>query len=215
MDAGAAGIHVHPRNAHGLESLDDEHVSSTISAVRHACPGLPVGISTGAWIEPDLVSRLELIEGWSELPDYASVNVREEGALRVIDLLLDHNIEVEAGVWDENDARFFIDNGLDSACLRVLVEVDSEAQPARAVHLARSIDAVLDDGLCEAPRLHHGSGAATWAVLHEAADGGHDVRVGLEDTLVLPDGMHALGNRELIEVLVRIARASGRSVASR
>ncbi|HKR98625.1 MAG TPA: 3-keto-5-aminohexanoate cleavage protein [Candidatus Dormibacteraeota bacterium] len=212
MEAGAAAIHVHPRDQHLHESLDALDIAAVVRAVREACPGLPVGVSTGAWIAPDPAGRLQLISGWTELPDFASVNLGEAGALQVIDALIDRNVYVEAGLWSEEDARLFIDNGLDAACLRVLVEVEAEPEPAAAVHLAAAIDAVLDDGLSEAPRLHHGAGVATWRVLEEALDNGYDVRIGLEDTLVTASGDAAAGNRELVERLVALAAAAGRAV---
>ena len=48
-------------------------------------------------------------------------------------------------------------------------------------------------------------GVATWAVLRAAINLGRDIRVGLEDTVVLPDGRPASGNRELVETAVRLA----------
>jgi uncharacterized protein (DUF849 family) len=56
------------------------------------------------------------------------------------------------------------------------------------------------------PRLHHGYGAATWAVLAAAVERGRDIRVGLEDTLELPDGSTASGNGELVAAAARLAR---------
>jgi uncharacterized protein (DUF849 family) len=41
-------------------------------------------------------------------------------------------------------------------------------------------------------------GPGTWAVLEAAAALGHDIRVGLEDVLTLPDGEIAPGNAELV-----------------
>jgi len=50
---------------------------------------------------------------------------------------------------------------------------------------------------------------ATWPVLRAALRLGRDIRVGLEDTVVLPDGRPASGNRELVEAAVRlVAEAS-------
>jgi hypothetical protein len=40
-----------------------------VAEVRRAC-GLPVGVSTGAWIEPELERRLALVRAW-RAPDYA------------------------------------------------------------------------------------------------------------------------------------------------
>jgi uncharacterized protein (DUF849 family) len=45
----------------------------------------------------------------------------------------------------------------------------------------------------------------TWAVLRRAIAAGHDIRVGLEDTLVLDDGSPAAGNAELVAAAVALA----------
>jgi uncharacterized protein (DUF849 family) len=155
-----------------------------------------------------------LIAAWSVLPDFASVNLSEDGALRVINLLNERGVGVEAGVWTEDDARLLVDEGLDAACLRVLVEVDAVTDPEGAVYLAGAIDALLDMGLSEAPRLHHGGGIATWSVLAAAMENGHDVRIGLEDALVLEDGSSAASNEALIVEARRLATLAGRSAAS-
>src|SRR3954453_16292329 len=101
--AGAGAIHMHPRDGDGQESLRADVIDAVVRQVRTAC-GVPVGVSTGAWIEPDLTRRLELISEWNE-PDYASVNVSEDGAFDVMRALKGRGIGVEAGVWTPEDAR--------------------------------------------------------------------------------------------------------------
>ena len=65
--AGARAIHLHPRDSEGRERLDPDIVDEVVVRVREAC-GVPVGVSTGAWIEPNLERRLELVRRWRE-PD--------------------------------------------------------------------------------------------------------------------------------------------------
>jgi len=72
--------------------------------------------------------------------------------------------------------------------------------PERRHHPRRALDRY---GFT-APRLHHGEGAATWSVLRAAIRLGRDVRVGLEDTVVLEDGRPASGNRELVQAAARL-----------
>jgi uncharacterized protein (DUF849 family) len=55
--AGAGAIHMHPRDRDGHETLEPAVVDGVAAAVRSAC-GVPVGVSTGAWIEPDPERRL-------------------------------------------------------------------------------------------------------------------------------------------------------------
>ena len=80
----------------------------------------------------------------------------------------------------------------------MLVEIDDEGLGAEpAVAAAAAIDAVLDGAGIDRPRLHHGYGPATWAVLAAAVPLGRDIRVGLEDVLELPGGEIAPGNAAL------------------
>ena len=62
--AGAAELHIHPHDVDGRESL--LAVEETIDAVRRACPGTLVGVSTGAWIEGDARRTREAIRRWRE-----------------------------------------------------------------------------------------------------------------------------------------------------
>ena len=80
--AGARAIHLHPRDPDGIERLDAEVVDRVAATVRDAC-GVPVGVSTGAWIEPDVRRRTDLVRAWIS-PNYASVNVSEDGANEVM-----------------------------------------------------------------------------------------------------------------------------------
>ncbi|RWX58532.1 3-keto-5-aminohexanoate cleavage protein, partial [Mesorhizobium sp. M2A.F.Ca.ET.039.01.1.1] len=82
--AGAAELHVHARGADSRESLAPEAMDRTVAALRRACPGTLIGVSTGAWIEKDDLRTLVAISGWRELPDYASVNLSEAAAPEVM-----------------------------------------------------------------------------------------------------------------------------------
>ncbi len=82
--AGAGAIHVHVRSANGRESLNHGDVASALEAIRGSCPGVPVGVSTGAWMVPNGSQRLSIIRAWDVLPDFASVNAHEEGATQII-----------------------------------------------------------------------------------------------------------------------------------
>jgi uncharacterized protein (DUF849 family) len=210
LRAGAGAIHVHPRRRDHSESVAARDVAAVCNAVRSACPGLPVGVTTAAWIEPDPARRLAAIAAWSVLPDFASVNLSEEGAIDVIDLLNERGVGVEAGVWTLDDARLMIDEGLDAACLRILVEVEAIEVAEAAVALAAAIDCVLDDGLAQSPRLHHGGGAATWQVIEAAMERGHDVRIGLEDSLIGADGLLVESNAALVAQVAGLAARVGR-----
>jgi uncharacterized protein (DUF849 family) len=198
--AGADAFHVHPRGADGRERLDAHVVDAVVARVRDAC-GAPVGVSTGAWIEPDLDRRLELVRAW-RAPDYASVNLSEPGAAAVMEALLEAGIGIEAGVWTVADAERLAASGFGGHVTRILVE-PVEAPAAGALALVDEIHRALDDLGLAAPRLQHGDGEATWVLLEDAIRRGIDTRIGLEDTLSGPDGAPAAGN----EALVRAARS--------
>jgi len=74
--AGAGAIHVHPRDSMGWESLADIDVAATLDSIRAACPGIPIGVSTGAWIVPETGRRFALIKQWKVLPDQQTENAR-------------------------------------------------------------------------------------------------------------------------------------------
>jgi uncharacterized protein (DUF849 family) len=188
--AGAGAMHLHPRDASGRESLDADVINGVTAFVRSAC-GVPVGVSSGAWIEPDLGRRLECIAGWSE-PDYASVNVSEDGFERVMAVLRERGIGIEAGVWSVEDAVRLA--AVDVPVLRVLVEPVGTAD----LDLVRDIHDALDRHGVEAPRLQHGDGEGTWLLLDDAVSRGLDTRIGLEDTVTGRDGRLTSGNAALV-----------------
>jgi uncharacterized protein (DUF849 family) len=190
--AGAAAVHVHPRDPDGRETLDATHVGAAIDAIRRACPGLPVGVSTGAWIEPDPAARVRAVESWTVRPDFASVNAHEDGARDVARALHEHGIGVEAGIW--TPAAFDRHRTWDTPVLRILVEtMEHDPDEARA-----NADAIMARIPPEQPTLVHAEGPAAWAILRHALERRKDLRIGLEDTRRLPDGAPAPDNAALV-----------------
>ena len=199
--AGAQAIHLHPRGPDGRESLDPDVVNAVVEQVAAAC-GVPVGVSTGAWIEPDPDRRAAFVQRWTA-PAFASVNLHEDGAVSVMRALLAADIGIEAGVWTVEEADALADTGLADRVLRVLVE-PMDGDDDAATRRARAIDERLDAHGITAPRVHHGEGPATWSVLKQAIQRGHGIRVGLEDTLVLPDGTRAGRNADLVRAAAHL-----------
>ena len=173
--------------------------------MRAAIPA-PVGVTTGLWaVGGDAARRMSLVGRWAgpDRPDFASVNLSEPGAAELAALLASLGISVEAGIWTPDDADRLAGT-FGGEVLRILVE-PHDRTPDGAVALAAAIEAALDRHGLAAPRLHHGYGPATWSVLRAGLRLGRDIRVGLEDTVVLPDGRPASGNRELVEAAARLA----------
>jgi uncharacterized protein (DUF849 family) len=205
---GAGAIHLHPRDGAGVEVLDAAAVLAAVGEVQAAVPGVPVGVTTGLWAAGgDSYKRLELVSGWSgpSKPAFASVNMSEPGAAELAALLGELDIAVEAGVWTVADADTLAETGLaDGALLRILIE-PQDTSVEGAVALAAGIEAALDRHNFTAPRLHHGYGVATWQVLRAAIRLDRDIRVGLEDTVVLADGTPATSNAGLVAAAVALA----------
>ena len=61
----------------------------------------------------------------------------------------------------------------------------------------------------ELPQLHHGTDHTTWAVLDAAARREREIRIGLEDTLWLPDARRATSNAALVAATVERFSSSG------
>ncbi len=205
--AGAQAVHIHPKDRHGRDTLAAEHVDAAVDALRRALPTVPIGVTTGAWTG-DPVSRLDSIGRWRVLPDFASVNWHEPGAADVASALLNRSIGVEAGLWNVPAAEAFRASGLAGRCLRVLLEPTEAATGAALVNVDGMLAAVA--GL-RRPILLHGQDDTAWPLLEIAAIRGLDVRIGLEDVLLRPDGSAAFDNA----ALVRSARAIVKAVVSK
>ncbi len=67
-----------------------------------------------------------------------------------------------------------------------------------ALQNVSEMEAVLDAGGSDRPRLLHGFRATVWPLIEEAARRGYDTRAGLEDTFELPDGTTARDNAEIV-----------------
>ncbi len=182
---------------------------TSVAAVR-AATGLPVGVTTGIWTTGgDVRHRLDLVAGWTgtDRPDYASINLNEPGTDELADLLTTLGIRIEAGVWNAEDARLLGVSGFRDRIMWVLMEpVDRD--PAAAVATAAEAAAELDRVGVTARQVRHGYDLATWDVLRAAIADGQDIRVGLEDTAVLPDGSAADGNADLVAAAARLTRES-------
>lgn len=197
--AGAMDVHVHPKSPCGEDSLSPKVLAPTLEAIRGRV-SVPVGVTTGAWAEPEPEARLARVRSWAQLPalpDHASVNWHEEGAEEIAAALIELGVGVEAGIWSGTDgaARFAV-SPLGPRVLRVLAEVtDTSADTAEDTAHA------LLSGLGSAhgrPVLLHGEDGSAWPVLRLAGRLGLATRIGLEDTLLLPDGQRAASNAQLV-----------------
>lgn len=194
-DAGAFAVHLHPRDTSGTQTLDAKLCDAVLLAIRAKAPGLPIGLSTSATIDPDPFARAAAIARWREVPDFVSVNVREAGWAGIARAALHAGVGIEAGLSTREEALELSSSAFVHRVMRALVEADGGAEEARAI-----AELIPDD----VAQLWHGFGPQTWEVIAAGSASGHDVRVGLEDVLVMPDGRVAAGNAELVAAAVAL-----------
>jgi uncharacterized protein (DUF849 family) len=196
--AGAFAVHVHPTDRRGVPTMDARACDAAVAAIRAAVPRLPIGVSTSAEINPDPFARAAAVAAWRQRPDFVSVNLSELGWAGIARAALHAGIAIEAGLAAAAEAEELRRSPFAHQILRALVEVDGGAEDARA------IAELIPPGVSQ---LWHGSGARTWEVIAAARAAGIDVRVGLEDVLVLPDGSTAADNAELVRAAIRLITA--------
>ena len=206
VQAGAGAVHFHVRGVDGRESLAATDVARAVAEVRRH--GVPFGISTGAWIIADPARRLAVVEEWTVLPDFVSINFDEEGAAKLAVVFLRRNVGLEAGVANPFAAEQLIRSGLANRCLRIMFE-PREQVVGDAMATVAATEAALDAAAVQTPRLLHGVHATAWPLVDAAGARGYGTRIGFEDTLTLPSGEVAGGNGELVRAaLARLAGAA-------
>jgi uncharacterized protein (DUF849 family) len=198
--AGAKAVHMHPKTADGVDSLHGDAVAAAVHAVRVAVPGLPVGVTTGFWALPDADERLRRVEAWSVLPDFASVNWHEPGSEELARLLLSKGLGVEVGIFHPEAAESWAASEFAQHCMRVMIELQGDADVATADDLLSQVFAAGSP----APVLLHGLDESCWPLLEHAGVRGVQTRIGMEDTLRLPDGSPTPDNAALVSAAVEL-----------
>jgi len=238
FDAGASIFHVHFRSQEPglghLPSWDPDVAEAMIDAIRAACPGAIINMSTGV-VGLDVSGPLACLK--RVRPEIAACNA---GTLNYLKAKRD-------GTWAWPPLVF--DNPVSKVEQMALAMKESGTRPEWEcfdVGIVRSVGLYTDVGIAENPSYNFVMGVASgmpadarllpllreltkqdcrWQVtaigredvwpLHQAAaeQGGH-LRTGLEDTFYLPDGSRARGNGDLVEALVQCTRNAGREVAS-
>lgn len=239
FDAGASVMHVHLRDqAPGrgfLPSWDPELAAAVCDAIRAACPGVILNLTTGV-LGPDIDGPAACIR--RVRPEIAACNA---GSLNYLKLR-------EDGRWAWPPMVF--DNPVDKIERFVAVMRECGTHPEFEcfdVGIVRSVGLFAKAGLVDGtPELNFVMGVASgmpcdaallallpgyappgavwqatligraeiWPVHQRAAELGGMLRTGLEDTFYLPDGRRARGNGELIEALADCARRAGRAIAT-
>jgi uncharacterized protein (DUF849 family) len=196
--AGADALHVHPKDRAGHDTLQPGVVAAVLEAVRAAVPGVPVGLTTAAPAAPGPAERIDLVRGWTVRPDFASVNWHEPGSPELAETLLGMGVGVEPGLWQPEAVSAWRSWPHRGRSIRLLLEITENLPPDQAVAAARLLVTSLGPDAGGIPVLLHGEGTSAWPVFEVAVREGLQARMGLEDSLVLPDSSPARGNADLV-----------------
>jgi 3-keto-5-aminohexanoate cleavage enzyme len=239
FNAGASVMHVHLRaqeegRGH-LPSWDPDVAQTVVDAIRTACPGVIINLTTGV-IGPDVSGPLACIR--RVRPEIAACNAGSLNYLKIKD----------NGEWAWPPMVFDNPVAKVQQFLAVMAECGTHPEfECFDVGIVRSVGMYLKAGLfrgvpeynlvmgvasgmpCDAdlltllPRWMAPGAvwqstligrAEIWPVHQKTAELGGMLRTGLEDTFYLASGERASGNGVLIEALATCARSAGRSVAS-
>lgn len=239
FDAGATIMHCHFRQqAPGMgrfPTWDPQICADICDAIRAACPGVVINMSTGV-MGPDIQPVLDALVRVK--PEMAALNagslnylkIKSNGQWAWPPLLFDNPVDKvqafadgmardhvipECECFDTGILRsvaMFVRNGMLRAPAHVsLVMGVASGMPAKAHWLPLLIEEML-------PETHWqviGIGREEiWPLHRAAARLGGNLRTGLEDTFYLPNGEQCRSNGALIEALVHIAKEEGRTIAT-
>ena len=242
FDAGASIMHVHLRRQEPgmghLPSWDPAVAAEIVDAIRAACPGVIINLTTGV-IGPDIAGPLACIRRVK--PEIAACNagtlnylkLRDDGRWAWPPMVFDNPVEkVQAflDVMTETGTRPEFEC-FDVGIVRSVGMYRKAAMsPQLANHteynfvmgVASGMPADVDllplllrwiepGSLWQATLIGR---AEIWPVHQRVAELGGMLRTGLEDSFYLPDGSRAAGNGAMIEALAHCARNAGREVAS-
>ena len=238
FEAGAAIMHVHIRRQEEgmghMPSWDPEVVWEVTEAIRAACPGVIINLTTGV-MGKDIAGPLACIRRVK--PEIAACNagtlnylkIRSDGRWAWPPMVFDNPVDKvkafldvmqETGTMPEfecfdvgivRSVAMYKKAGMtDHLDYNFVMGVDS-GMPADA-ELLGWLRKQIDPGVTWQSTLI--GRQEIWPVHQATADLGGMLRTGLEDTFYLPDGSRASGNGALIEALAKCARNAGRDIAS-
>ena len=238
FNAGASIMHVHFRNQQpGLGHMptwEAEVASEIIDAIREACPGVIINMSTGV-VGNDISGPEACMRAIK--PEIAACNA---GSLNYLKVRSNGNWAWPPMLFDNPVAKI-------EKFLKVMGETGAMPEfECFDVGIVRSIGLFVKAGLTDHPDYNFVMGVASgmpadvrlleliegyrvenstwqttvigrqevWDLHRKTAELGGQLRTGVEDTFYLPNGDKTSGNGPLIEALAACAREAGREVAS-
>lgn len=219
--AGAAIVHVHLRDEQGRPTADLDIARRTVGLIEDSCPVL-IQLSTGVGLEVPFAEREALIEA---RPRMATLNVCSmtfgagefrnppDGVRRLASRMRELNVKPELEIYDTGHldvALALHSEGLlaDPLQFSIVLGVRGGA-PATAESLLAMVSRIPEGAVWQVI----GIGRANLELTTVGLALGGNARTGMEDTLMLRRGVAVNSNAELVERLVRIARAIEREPA--
>ena len=242
FNAGASVMHVHLRRQEPgqgfLPSWDPDVAQAVVDAIREACPGVVINLTTGV-VGADISGPLACIR--RVRPEIAACNAGSLNYLKIkgngewawppmvfdnpvakvqamLDVMQECGTHPEFECFDVGIVRSvamylqagMLKPGMGRAELNLVMGVAS-GMPCDADLLALLPRWIPADAVWQATLI----GRAEILPVHQkAAELGGMLRTGLEDTFYLPGGERASGNGVLIEALADCARRTGRELAT-
>jgi uncharacterized protein (DUF849 family) len=218
-----------------LPTWEPEVCGAITDAIRAACPGILINMSTGV-VGPDISAPLAAMR--RVRPEIAACNagtlnylkVRENGSWAWPPMVFDNPVEKVSGYlevmkdlgvrpefecFDTGIVRsvdMYARNGMIAGAPEVNFVMGVESgMPADPALLALLVGWIRPESPWQVTAIGR---SEVWALHRKAAELGGQLRTGVEDTFYLPDGGRCRGNGELVEELVAVARGAGREIAS-
>jgi 3-keto-5-aminohexanoate cleavage enzyme len=239
FNAGATVMHVHLRRQEEgmghMPSWDPDVAEAVVAAIRAACPGVIINLTTGV-VGKDISGPLECLKRVK--PEAAACNAGSLNYLKIkddgtwawppmvfdnpvekvrqfLDVMNEHHIHPEFECFDVGIVRS-VGMYLKAGMFKGVPEVNfvmgvASGMPCDADLLALLPRYAPPGAVWQTTLIGR---AEIWPVHQKTADLGGMLRTGLEDTFYLPGGERAPGNGALIEALARCARNAGREVTS-
>ena len=239
FDAGASIVHVHFRNqepGYGhLPSWEPEVAGAICDAIRAACPGIIINMSTGVFgddisgpegclrrVKPEIAAcnsgslnylKIRRNGQWAWPPMLFDNPVPK--VQRFLDVMAETNSKPEFECFDTGIVRsvaMFAKAGMVDGPPEVnLVMGVASGMPADPRLLPILLEHVPEGSPWQVTAIGR---QEIWDLHRATAELGGHLRTGVEDTFYLPNGERCRGNGDLVEAIVATARAAGRTIAS-
>jgi 3-keto-5-aminohexanoate cleavage enzyme len=239
FNAGASIMHVHLRSQEEglghMPSWDPDVAQAVVDAIRAACPGVIINLTTGV-VGKDVSGPLACLRRIK--PEIAACNAGSLNYLKIkddgqwawppmvfdnpvskvqqyLDVMRETHTHPEFECFDVGIVRcvgMYLKAGMFSGVPEYNFVMGVASGMPCDGDLLRLLPRLMVDGAVWQTTLI--GRREIWPVHQLTAEMGGMLRTGLEDTFYLPDGERAKGNGALIEALAACARRAGRAVAS-